>query len=291
MQAEITIDPSLCQQCGACVRECNAHLSAPSGNHVDHTHPLCNRCLHCYAVCPAGAIQVGEAYTLCEADADTPASIAPQTLESFLAYRRSTRRFQDRPLPQELIARVVHAGQLIPSGGNRHAYEFSVITDRAVMEELRTAFAGFYGLLARVLSSAVLRAIGGLVLGPYERAFLRDDEYASRLKRLLGRFREGGDPIFYHAPAVIVVHSSTLIPTPKEDAVLAAYNMVLKAQSLGLGTCFVTMAQKAIQTSKKCKALIGLSRSEQVNAVILLGYPEVAFQRAVPRRLKPIHWV
>lgn len=291
MDIAITVEPALCQHCGACVRECNSHLAAPSGNHVDHTHPLCHRCLHCYAVCPSGAIQVGEGYTHYLASSDTPESIPPQTLESFLAYRRSTRRFEDRPVPREVIERVVHAGQLIPSGGNRHGYAFTVLTDPAVLQQLRDQFARFFGLLAKVLRSAVLRAVGSLVMGRYERAFLRDPDYASRLGGLLDSFRDGGDPIFYRAPAVIVVHSKVLIPTPQEDSVLAAYNMVLLAQTLGLGTCFVTMAQKAIQTSRKSKALIGLSPKDQVHAVILLGYPKVAFERAVPRVAKPIRWV
>jgi nitroreductase len=89
----------------------------------------------------------------------------------------------------------------------------------------------------------------------------------------------------------VVIHSKELIPTPKEDSILAGYNIVLMAQSLGLGTCFVTLAQNAIDSSRACKAILGLSPKEQVYAVVLLGYPDVRFLRAVPKEQKAIHWL
>ena len=55
MTDPLTVDPALCRACGACVAECVHHLVVPGGKHVDPANPQCERCLHCYAVCPPSA--------------------------------------------------------------------------------------------------------------------------------------------------------------------------------------------------------------------------------------------
>jgi nitroreductase len=120
------------------------------------------------------------------------------------------------------------------------------------------------------------------------RGFLKDPFYYRQITYLLEQFDRGLDPIFYHAPVVILVHSKRLIPTPREDCVLAAYNMVLMAESVGLGSCFVSLAQKGINSSPFLKRLLGMDSAEQVNAVIVLGYPSVQYHRPVYRDFIPI---
>jgi hypothetical protein len=93
----------------------------------------------------------------------------------------------------------------------------------------------------------------------------------------------GGDPFFYNAPVVVIIHSKMIIPTPKEDAILAAYNINLSAEIHDLGGCFVTLAQEAINSSIKCKKIINLNKNDNVYAVLILGYPENKYLRIVPR--------
>jgi nitroreductase len=247
-------------------------------------------CLHCYAVCPTGAIQLPEGY-LPLAAADAWRDVSPEALQSLLAYRRSTRRFQDRPVPRELIAQVIAAGRHIPSGGNRHPYEFTVLTDAGVKEALLDEFARYYGRIRKLMENKALLKMAGLFLGPYERAFLSDPDYGQRMMELLDRFQAGDDPVFYRAPAVIIVHTKELIPTPQEDCVLAGFAMVLMAQALGLGTCFVSLAHKGLNVSKQAKALIGLVPQDSVHAVVVLGYPDVTYRRPVPEQDEPVRWV
>ncbi len=89
-------------------------------------------------------------------------------------------------------------------------------------------------------------------------------------------------------PVIIIIHSKKEIPTPKEDSILAGYNMALMAQALGLGTCFVTLAQKAINFSSKCKKILSLAKEDNIHAVLLLGYPSVNYLRSAPRFKKEI---
>jgi nitroreductase len=121
------------------------------------------------------------------------------------------------------------------------------------------------------------------------RAFVKDSIYRKRIAFLLERLAKGDDPIFYHAPVVIMVYSSDPIPTPREDAVLAAYNMVLAAETLGLGSCYVSLAQNAVNTSRRCRELLGIPAGAAVHAVLVLGHPDVRFLRSIPRTAKTIH--
>jgi nitroreductase len=284
------VDPDLCRACGACVGACVHHLAAPGARHVDHGDPRCERCLHCYATCPAGAIQLSEGYQPL-AQEDAWRALTPEMLESALAYRRSTRRFADRPLPRDLIAQVVAAGRFVPSGGNRHGYRFTVLTDPGVKHALLGEFARFYDRIRKLIGNRALVALASPFLRRYERAFLNDPDYGQRMKALLDRFRAGEDPVFYGAPAVVIVHTRELIPTPQQDSILAAFAMVLMAQALCLGTCFVSLAEKGLNSSRRCKVLAGLAPEETVHAVLLLGYPEEVFRRPAPKSRKEISWI
>lgn len=53
--------------------------------------------------------------------------------------RRSTRAFHDRPVPEELLQRVLEAARSAPSAGNLQAYHIYVVRDRRVREQLAAA--------------------------------------------------------------------------------------------------------------------------------------------------------
>ncbi len=53
--------------------------------------------------------------------------------------RRSVRAYQDRPVPEDVLARLLEALRLAPSGGNRQLWKFVVVTDAATRTELATA--------------------------------------------------------------------------------------------------------------------------------------------------------
>ena len=50
--------------------------------------------------------------------------------------RVSVRKFEDRPVEEEKIQAMLKAAMQAPSAGNQMPWEFYVVTDRAIMEEL-----------------------------------------------------------------------------------------------------------------------------------------------------------
>lgn len=57
-------------------------------------------------------------------------------ITSLLQQRTSVRKFQQRPVPEEVIQDMLEAARLSPSGGNEQPWMFGVITDRAVIKQI-----------------------------------------------------------------------------------------------------------------------------------------------------------
>jgi nitroreductase len=51
--------------------------------------------------------------------------------------RRSIRSYTGAPVPREDLEQIVDAGRLAPSGNNRQPWEFIVITDKGIINEIK----------------------------------------------------------------------------------------------------------------------------------------------------------
>lgn len=64
--------------------------------------------------------------------------IEMEALEAILK-RRSVRSYTGDPIPREDLEKIVDAARLAPSGYNRQPWEFIVVTDRSVIDQLKIA--------------------------------------------------------------------------------------------------------------------------------------------------------
>jgi len=69
--------------------------------------------------------------------------------------RRDVRQFQDRPLPQDALERILEAGRRAPSSRNWQPWDFVVVSDRDQLRELATVWQG----AGQVASSAATIAL------------------------------------------------------------------------------------------------------------------------------------
>ena len=122
----ITIASDKCTGCGQCIRDCFPHYLTLVDGKAQATGQRCLECGHCVAICPQGAVQMsgyeeGVRYNL---EART---IAPEVLAHFMQWRRSIRQFADRPVPQALLAEIIDAGRLTPTGSNSQSPAYMVL--------------------------------------------------------------------------------------------------------------------------------------------------------------------
>jgi len=71
--------------------------------------------------------------------------------------RRSVRAYQDKPVPEDVLNRILEAARMAPSGNNRQERKFIVVTDPVLKEKLVEA-ANNQKFLGQ--ASAVIAAVG-----------------------------------------------------------------------------------------------------------------------------------
>jgi nitroreductase/NAD-dependent dihydropyrimidine dehydrogenase PreA subunit len=284
------IDPDLCTGCGLCIPVCPSDTLAMQDGKAVVVGAESLQCGHCQAVCPVGAIRVGaldpamETFASFAADPawQPPGKADPTVLVGVMASRRSCRNFRDDPVPREVLEDLVKAACLAPSGTNCQSWTFTVLPDRAAVLALGGRCLAFFERLCDLSDRAVLR-LGLRLLGrPELDEFHRG--YAPKVRESIRDFREKGiDRLFHGAPAVVVIGSLHGASTPREDALLAAQNLLLAAHALGYATCLVGFAVEAMAREPSLSRALGLPRGHRVHAVVAVGRSAERYRQVTGR--------
>ncbi len=150
--------------------------------------------------------------------------------------RRSVRKYLDKPVEHEKLAAIVRCGINAPSGMNRQPWAVRVVEDQKLLADI----------------NAVYKA--------------ENAEQVARDKDFKNMFR--------NAPNVIC------ICTPERggelDAGLLTENMLLAAQSLGLGTCCLGGPVRFLTANDKAKFFLdrlNIPEGYRLTLMIAVGYP------------------
>ncbi len=248
----IAINEELCIGCSLCVNDCpNAYLYIE--NNKAHTRDVgCIRCGHCYAICPRNAITM-TGINCPEDKVVSMSEIDTETLLSAMKSRRSVRHFEDRPVEEEKIQKILEAGRYAPTGGNAQNVSFTILGSK--QKEAEEICVGIFREVQKT----------GLPGSPY----------SSFMKRV----NITDDFFFKGAPLVIAVVSENSV-----NASIAASYMEIMAESLGLGVLYSGFFATCAKVSGKLRKLIGLKKKEKVVTCLIFGYPAVKYQRIVPRK-------
>ena len=287
--ARIAIDPQLCTCCGACVELCTGNVFELGSERVEAARVAgCWLCGHCVAVCPVDAIN-HSAYPLQECPVlDHTAGPSLDELVAALRERRSVRVFRTQPVPREVVQQLIAVGRWVPSASNGQPVDWLAFDDPPRIAELSAQALAVLVHAAWPASNAVARFAARLVLGRRKAARLLNS--AASLQRLAQRQARGLDPIFWRAPVVLIAHVPKGSSLGRDDAVYAAYNVMLAAQRLGLGTCQIGYFTVALSRSRELQRALGLPKNRRVQVALILGYPEYRFRRALSRRQPNLTW-
>jgi nitroreductase/NAD-dependent dihydropyrimidine dehydrogenase PreA subunit len=286
---EIVIDQDKCTQCGACVMLCTSAVFGYNQEHVEVAAAQeCWLCGHCVAVCPTDAIGHSE-YSLQECPEVDPAALPSlEALVTALRARRSARVFADRPVSRELVRELIDIARWVPSGGNDQPVDWLAFDAQNRIAALSAQAIEVFASTARQLRSRWLRPFIRLAYGAD--TVSAGLEVVETFEELVRRHAQGKDPIFRRAPVVLVAHVPEGDYFGRDDAVYAAYNLMLAAQRKGLGTCQIGYFKIALDRSKDLRAALGLPEGHRAEVTLTLGYPEYQFQRLLPRRQPGLDW-
>ena len=164
--------------------------------------------------------------------------------------RRSTRRFEDRLPSRELLDQVIEAGRHAPSGHNNQATHFIVITDRKVLDDL-----------------------ANLVSEEFSAMDSKPGMYVS-MSNSIQRAKKGGYVFHYNTPVLIVVANRIGYGNAMADSACALENMMIAANALDLGSCWINQLHWLIDNDRVSDYLknIGLEDDETVTGALALGY-------------------
>lgn len=129
--------------------------------------------------------------------------------------RRSVRKYTAEPVPEEALADILEAGRWAPTGGNSQTVHFTVITN----EEVRTT------LRAKVKAA-------------FAQMEIVEGQWGS-LQSAIRLAKKGTFAFDYHAPILIVVSNQKGYGNAMADSACALQNMMLEAESLGIGACWM----------------------------------------------------
>lgn len=181
------------------------------------------------------------------------------TLEAILT-RRSTRKFQAKPVELEKLQKIVEAGRFAPTGGNCQSNHFFAISNPDVLKKLVE-----------------------LVQSAFAAMELREDLYKS-LQNSIRLSQKGGYVFDYNAPALVVVACQKDYGNNMADVACALENMMVAANELDLGSCYINQL-KWLNEDPALLAYfkeLGLKDSERIYGSVAIGYADT--ESGLPNR-------
>ena len=323
---DIKVDVEKCTKCKRCVLNC------PGGIYWDEEKEMprlggyglmekvslaCNACL---AACPSGALEYVGEYRVLEGRYKTtlqdvglvpPNPFGDETprpydeieekltdVEKVIYTRRSNRIYQNKPVPKELINRILEAGRFAPSSGNGQPWKFIVVTDKNLIKEIDTECIKFLSIFRWLYLGS--RGISGKDT-PWRKALVpllsytmpgdMDQRPMGALGKAIDLYKESGD-LHFDAPCVIYILNDVRgIASPELDTGICAQNMVLAAHALGLGTCYVGFGTVPFEFLSGLNKKLGIEYPWRMSTSIAVGYPKGKIDNAVPRGVPPVKWI
>lgn len=295
MKDQLTIIQDDCTLCGLCEEVCPIRImkmneEADISLRQDRLH-LCIKCGQCMAICPFQAIRVaGLSYD--EDFFSLPAGPAAELpFHEMIKTRRAVRAFKDKPVPRELLEKIVEAISFAPPSFTPLKTELVVVADTAVIRQALPEMIKVYDGLLKAMSNPIGRFIVHRKNGA-EKFNVLENHVVPLMKSRLPELKQGvEDTITRYAPAMIIFHAHKDAENHETDLIIATTYGLLAAHALGLGGTPIDLIPPAIQNSPTLRKLFSIPEDNNPVAALILGYPKYRYQRGIKRTLKRVTWV
>lgn len=183
-----------------------------------------------------------------------------ETIKTILN-RRSVRVYSDEQIKQEDLELVLKSGLYSPSGCNAQPWHFTVVQNKEIMNILNLE------TKKELLNSG----------NEYFKDFAANEQY----------------DIFYNAPSIIVVSGEKNALVPQIDCAAATENMILAAESLNIGTCWIGLATFLFRSDKVQEfiKMLEIPDGYEPYYAITLGYKKFPNPESQPRRENTVNYI
>ncbi|MDR2343579.1 MAG: nitroreductase family protein [Spirochaetaceae bacterium] len=175
--------------------------------------------------------------------------------------RRSTRSFSDEQIKREELDIILEAGMYAPSGAGKQARHFTVVQNQPILDAISVEAKKIY----RSMDNEFLRNLGS------------NEQFHT----------------FFHAPTVIIISGELNSITPDSDCAVAAQNILLAAESLQIGSCWISAVAVLTRTEESIKIIknLGLPEAYAPFNSVALGYKKAESPNAPPRRAGLVNYI
>ncbi|MCD4844293.1 MAG: nitroreductase family protein [Methanosarcinales archaeon] len=293
----IKIDQNLCNACGICSQVCPRHIPEMIDKDNEKIMKisrerigLCMDCGHCMAVCPKDAIRVKSLSKEKFIEAQKPDIVGDQLISLF-KHRRSVRRYKDKPVPREIIDKIIEAAHTSPTGTGRRSTGVIIIDDPKTLKELSELGYRTYEDLEKNLKNPIARFFIKKRIGKKTFDSLNDFVMPG-MHWYMHWYREGkSNEILRDCPVLILFHSPINEPMGDGNCIISAFHAIMMAQIMGVGTCFNDLIPPVCNRSREIRDLLNLPDDREVYASITLGYSKYKFKRTPPRKLAEVRYI
>ena len=166
--------------------------------------------------------------------------------------RRSIRKYKPQPVESDKLQQIIECGINAPNGRHLESWEVRIVNTPELMEELNKGYIAY--------------------------------------QKKMGRKRESHPS--YGAPTLIFIAYNKEYDLSQVDCGLLGGNMILTAQSLGLGTCCLGGLARYLDSADGAEMLkrLDLPETHQLLYAIALGYPDEQ-PAAKSRDMGKVKWV
>lgn len=177
--------------------------------------------------------------------------------------RRSTRSYSSETVDQQLLDKIIDAGRMTPSGGNSQTCHFIVITNKDLLQKLAKMVKNCFAAME-----------------------VTDGMYKS-IASAITRAKTGNYVFHYGAPCLIVMANDKNYGNNMADCSCALENMMIMANELDLGTCWINQLRWLNEDAGLLKLFreLGMKDNERIYGSLAVGYP--ATEDGLPVR-KPL---
>ena len=289
--SKVIVDLGSCSKCMACANECRYYIF-DSGDICFHEdmNEFCIECGKCVAVCPVNAIKLKtyqkEILEVYPNKDDIPSF---EKLANLFKVRRSRRQFRKEIIPKELIEKILNvAGRYSATGHNEENVYFTVVQEREILKNISDECSIQVSNLVQKFDDPIGRDSLASVFSP---------EMMSKIEAVIPSFKRNlqqiskGKEVWHWDAEIIIIHSPKDSLSLIENCTLAAAQIMLAAESLGLGTCSLGYITTFFNQFRSIGKIAKIPTKHKVGYTLAIGYPKAKYYRIPARQPLKIKWL
>lgn len=172
--------------------------------------------------------------------------------------RRSIRKYRSEQIKDEELEMILESAIYAPTGGNDQPWQFTVIQNKKLIDEMSAES-------KKVMANAPIDWMAQMG---------KSEHYH----------------VLFHAPTVVIVSGKEDATSPLPDCCAAIQNMLLAAESIDIGSCWIGLARFFFENPENIEKL-GIPEGYKPYYAVSLGYKGSSNNKAPERNTNVVNYI